>query len=69
VMSYAIAAVVAAALLVAGCDASVLTSAPSTVCTEAGSQCQLPDGPLGVCERSQCPAGVSPPCFECISQH
>ncbi len=58
-----------AALLLSACDASVLAIAPSTVCTEAGAQCQLPTGPLGVCERSQCPTGVGSPCFECISQH
>ena len=61
--------VVAIALLLSGCDASLLESAPASVCTEAGSQCQLPTGPLGVCERAQCPAGAPSPCFECISQH
>lgn len=60
---------VATALLFTGCDASLLETAPSGVCTEAGAQCQLPTGPLGVCERSQCPSGVPSPCFECISQH
>ncbi len=57
------------ASLLNACDASVLTTAPSTVCTEAGAQCQLPNGPLGVCERSQCPDGTNAPCFACISQH
>jgi hypothetical protein len=64
-----IADLVLAALLLTACDASVLEAAPSTVCTEAGVQCQLPTGPLGVCERSQCPADAPSPCFECISQH
>ena len=58
-----------AALFLPACDASVLESAPSTVCTEPGAQCQLPTGPLGVCERTQCPAGAVGPCYECISQH
>ena len=57
------------ALSLTACDASVLESAAPTVCTEAGAQCQLPTGPLGVCERAQCPAGAVGPCYECISQH
>ncbi|HEV7731954.1 MAG TPA: hypothetical protein VGR62_07320 [Candidatus Binatia bacterium] len=42
---------------------------PSSVCTTIGAQCQLDRGPLGVCESATCPAGASPPCFTCISQH
>lgn len=61
--------IVGAAVLLTACDASVLESAPATVCTEAGAQCQLPTGPLGVCERTQCPDGTNAPCFACISQH
>lgn len=57
------------ALFLTACDASVLESAAPTVCTEAGAQCQLPTGPLGVCERSQCPADAIGPCYDCISQH
>jgi hypothetical protein len=57
------------ALLLCACDTNVLGTPTSAVCTEAGAQCQLPTGPLGVCERAQCPAGVASPCFECISQH
>ena len=60
---------VAACLLLSACDASLLATEPSGVCTEAGAQCQLPTGPLGVCERSQCAAGETSPCFECVSQH
>ena len=57
------------ALLLTACDASVLTTAPSTLCAEVGAQCPLPTGPLGVCERMQCPAGATGPCYACISQH
>ena len=57
------------ALLLTACDASVLTTAPSTLCAEVGAQCPLPTGPLGVCERTQCPAGATGPCYACISQH
>jgi len=60
---------VAAGLLLSACDASLLATEPPGICTEPGAQCQLPTGPLGVCERSQCPSGVSSPCLECISQH
>ncbi len=65
----AIAGAVLSALLLCACDTNVLGTPTSTVCTEAGAQCQLPTGPLGVCERSQCLDGVASPCFECISQH
>jgi hypothetical protein len=43
--------------------------APPETCTESGVQCQLPAGPLGVCERSRCGATETAPCFQCISQH
>ena len=58
-----------AAIPLTACDASILATAPPTVCSEAGAQCQLPTGPLGVCERTQCPAGATGSCYECISQH
>lgn len=51
------------------CDSDLLSPAPSAVCVESGAQCQLPEGPLGVCERSRCPVGSTPPCFQCTSQH
>lgn len=61
---------VAIALLgVAACDPGSFSGAPPGVCTESGLQCQLPDGPLGVCERSPCSPGETPPCFECTPQH
>jgi hypothetical protein len=52
-----------------GCEPMSVTSPASAVCSEAGVQCQLPEGPLGVCERAPCAPGASPPCFACISQH
>ena len=44
-------------------------SGASAACTESGAQCLLPEGPLGVCERSPCPVGAASPCFKCTSQH
>lgn len=64
---------VAVALLLlggTGCDFSDLaTPAASSVCTRIGEQCQLPDGPLGVCLEKPCPEGATPPCFACTPQH
>ena len=57
------------ALALAACDPISLSSGPAATCIEPGAQCQLPDGPLGVCERSPCPAGAPPPCFQCTPQH
>ncbi len=51
------------------CDPGAISTAPPARCSEPGMQCQLPEGPLGVCERSPCPPGKSAPCFQCISQH
>ena len=60
----------AIACLCSGCDFSSLSAPPvSTACTQIGSQCQLPDGPLGVCEQTHCKPGQQPPCFTCTSQH
>lgn len=56
-------------LFVAGCDAVFVTETPSGVCTEAGVQCPLPAGPLGVCEQTRCENEAMSPCFACISQH
>jgi len=50
------------------CDPSSLSTGPSATCTESGARCQLPEGPLGVCERSQCAPGATPPCFQCTPQ-
>jgi hypothetical protein len=59
-----------AALLVAiaACDSGTLGEAPAA-CVDAGMQCRLPEGPLGVCERATCAAGTKPPCFQCVPQH
>jgi hypothetical protein len=51
------------------CELASLSEAPPSTCVEAAMQCQLPDGPLGVCERSTCAAGAQPPCFQCVPQH
>jgi hypothetical protein len=58
----------AALLALAACDLGSLSEAPAG-CVEAGAQCRLPEGPLGVCERSTCAAGATPPCFQCVPQH
>jgi hypothetical protein len=58
-----------AVLMFTGCDPTFFSPAKVTVCVESGVQCQLPSGPLGVCERSLCPTGETSPCFQCISQH
>ncbi len=57
------------ALILLACDPGSLSTGPSATCTESGVQCQLPEGPLGVCERSQCMPGATPPCFQCTPQH
>ena len=56
-------------LAVVACDMGSLTAGPTASCNESGVQCQLPTGPLGVCERSRCAAGETPPCFQCTPQH
>lgn len=58
-----------AGILCLGCGPGSLSQSPSAVCTESGTQCRLPDGPLGVCERSACPVGSEGPCFACTPQH
>lgn len=57
------------ALVLMACDPSSLSTVPPAACTASGAQCQLPEGPLGVCERSQCPPGDTSPCFKCTPQH
>ena len=57
------------ALVLTACDPSSLSTAPPAACTASGAQCQLPEGPLGVCERSRCPPGETSPCFKCTPQH
>lgn len=58
-----------AVCMLSGCDATSFTEAPPASCTESGVQCQLAEGPLGVCERAPCPEGQASPCFKCTSQH
>lgn len=55
--------------LALGCDPASYSDGPIRPCTESGAQCQLPDGPLGVCERAVCEAGARAPCFTCTPQH
>ncbi len=56
-------------LAVVACDTGSFTAGPTAICKEYGVQCQLPTGPLGVCERSQCEPGETAPCFQCTPQH
>ena len=58
-----------AALACSGCEDSFFESGPTTRCTEVASQCVLPEGPLGVCERTPCAAESEAPCFVCTPQH
>jgi hypothetical protein len=58
----------ALAAVALACDLGV-GEGPSGICAAAGEQCALPDGPLGVCERTQCELGGEPPCFACTPQH
>jgi len=51
------------------CDLSSHSGAAPGRCEEAGAQCQLPEGPLGVCERTTCATAATPPCFVCVPQH
>jgi hypothetical protein len=62
-------AIVSGALL-AACDAASMSAPPvGPACTAIGSQCQLPDGPLGVCQEAPCAPGAAAPCFTCTRQH
>jgi len=65
----AVAWIAALGLSLVACDLDPTAAAPTARCSETGAQCQLPDGPLGVCERSECGAGETPPCFQCTPQH
>jgi hypothetical protein len=65
-------AVVAACLvaIAAACDLGAFVSDPPPAsCTRIGAQCQLPDGPLGVCESAPCADAASSPCLVCTEQH
>lgn len=65
----AVCAFAALGVFALGCGPSSTMPAAGAACREAGVQCALPDGPLGVCERTACPAGATAPCFVCVSQH
>ena len=56
-------------LATTACNADTLVAPPTAICAESGQQCELPKGPLGVCERRRCEAAEAGPCFECVSQH
>jgi hypothetical protein len=62
-------AVVALLFAASACDPGSFAADPVLECTKSGEQCQLPAGPLGVCERSTCGPGETPPCFQCTPQH
>jgi len=51
------------------CDPGSFSTGPMEICEEAGAQCLLPKGPLGVCEQAPCESGGAPPCFRCTPQH
>jgi hypothetical protein len=56
-------------ILGVGCGESSTKPAALATCSEPGVQCQLPEGPLGVCEQSHCRPDEKPPCYRCIPQH
>ena len=57
-------------LLLSACDlGNSIESTRPTACAQIGVQCQLPGGPLGVCQSAPCSAGQTPPCFVCTPQH
>ncbi len=55
IMRYA--TLIGCVLVIVACDSGSLTAGPTATCKESGVQCQLPTGPLGVCERSHCEPG------------
>ena len=57
-----------ATMSLVSCD-GLIEDGPSHYCEEAGRQCVLPAGPLGVCERTRCRPGEEEPCFQCTPQH
>ena len=60
---------VASIAILSACGPDATQPAPLADCKEAGVQCQLPEGPLGVCEQSHCEPGQAAPCYRCIPQH
>jgi len=51
----------------AACDG--IGTPPPDACVAFGTRCQLPGGPVGVCQETACAAGGTPPCFVCTPQH
>ena len=59
-------------LLLGGLGVTACPRSKSTAprrCMAAYEQCELPEGPLGVCQEVACSAGQLAPCFNCVSQH
>lgn len=63
------AALLLAVTLAAGACDGVLVEPPGAACTAVGERCQLPGGPLGVCEQAPCAPAATPPCLRCTAQH
>ena len=42
---------------------------PNAKCVKQYTKCQLPSGPLGVCDIGKCSPGETPPCLLCMPQH
>lgn len=63
--------VAVSALALSGCGESraISPARAPTVCERAGQPCQLPDGPMGVCNESLAAQCDTPPCLACFSQH
>jgi hypothetical protein len=55
--------------LLAACPGAEVATPKPKICQSVGQQCQMPEGPLGVCNVSTCEAGQRQPCLKCISQH
>jgi hypothetical protein len=65
-----LAGALAALAALGACDIeSVSQPAASAECSAIGARCQLPGGPLGVCQEIACEEAAAPPCFQCTPQH
>jgi len=60
-------AVFALLMCCAACEG--IGEAPPASCAAIGARCQLPGGPIGVCQETRCEDGGVPPCFVCTPQH
>lgn len=61
------AAALAVLLCCAACEG--IGTAPPSSCAAIGARCQLPGGPIGVCQQTPCTGGAVSPCFVCTPQH